>query len=92
MLESSLEDILRTKRKFNGPGNGQPFNGNKAFGTRKRICKLEVVEKKSIYGMWMDPLLFVKATLFDPRDITILANILDVSNPFSRSNSVHCLR
>lgn len=29
--------------------------------------------------MWMDPLLFVKVTLFDPRDILVLANILDVS-------------
>lgn len=85
MLESSLEDILRTKRKYHGPGNGGsagPSNhgNNKGFGmTRKRICQLEVVEKKSIYGMWMDPLLFVKVTLFDPRDIIVLANILDVS-------------
>lgn len=85
MLESSLEDILRTKRKYHGPGNGGPagpaYHGNsKGFGmTRKRICQLEVVEKKSIYGMWMDPLLFVKVTLFDPRDIIVLANILDVS-------------
>lgn len=85
VLESSLEDILRTKRKYHGPGNGGPagpsYHGNnKGFGmTRKRICQLEVVEKKSIYGMWMDPLLFVKVTLFDPRDIIVLANILDVS-------------
>lgn len=85
MLESSLEDILRTKRKYNGPGNGNPGqsfhgNNNKTYSTtRKRIYQLEVVEKKSIYGMWMDPLLFVKVTLFDPRDILVLANILDVS-------------
>lgn len=71
VLESSIEDILHSKKK------------NSSFvSKRKHICRLEVVEKHSIYGMWMDPLLFIKVTLFDPRNVSKLAAILDVSLTF----------
>lgn len=46
---------------------------------RKHIHQLEVVKKKSIYGMWVEPVLFIKAYLHDPGDVTRLAHILDVS-------------
>ncbi len=76
VLESSIEELMHMRRVAKiGETNkqGQPVS------KRKHLNKLEIVKKKSIYGMWIEPILFIKAYLYDPGDITRLAHTLDVS-------------
>jgi len=60
--------------KLNNPNNNISMKGPKK---RKHIHHLEIVRKKSIYGMWTEPILFVKAFLNDPGDISRLGAILE---------------
>lgn len=73
ILQKSLEDILFLKRESIAKENQYK---NKR---RKHIHHLEVVRKKTIYGMCVDPIVFVKVYLNDPGDIKRIASILDVS-------------
>ena len=70
LLEASVEEIMSMKAKIQAPAFARK---------RKKIHKLEIIKKKSIYGMWMEPILFVKAYLYDPGDVARLAAIIDVS-------------
>lgn len=54
---------------------------------RRHINHLEIVRKKSIYGMWTEESYFIKAYLNDPMDKQRLASILDV-----RKRLPHCKR
>jgi hypothetical protein len=77
MLEKCIEDLLHL-RKQTKTASYNNDNGRKIY-KRKHIHHLEVVKKKSIYGMWIDEVYFVKVYLHDPNDKTRLADILDVS-------------
>lgn len=54
-------------------------NDNFGFKRRKHIHHLEIVQKYTIYGMWSDKIIFIKAVLYDPADITKLGAILQVN-------------
>ena len=53
---------------------------NKPFRRRRHIHALEIVYKKTIYGMYTEPQIFVKVVLRDPGDIVKIAAVLDVSS------------
>ena len=77
MFESSIEELMHLRRaskvsEYNKQGN--------PITKRKHLHHLEVVKKKSIYGMWVEPVLFIKAYLHEPGDMSRLAQILDVSS------------
>jgi DNA polymerase zeta len=84
-MEKTLEELLHTKREKNTKQNGS-VGGGKAHPPRRRkhIHSLEVVHRKSLYGMYVDPHVFIKATLRDPKDCTRLASILEVVNFFDK--------
>lgn len=79
-LHGALEDLLRNFKSltFKPPVN-QPTRES-AYAKRKRIHSMEVVSKKTIYGMYLDEFLFIKVTLYDPNDIKSVATILEVSS------------
>lgn len=76
ILEKSIEDILYLKRDHLAKAQTYPTK------RRKHIHHLEVLRKKTIYGMCVDPIVFVKLYLNDPGDIKRVASVLDVSQPF----------
>lgn len=61
-----------------------PSNRTSAYHKRKRIHSLEIVRRKTIYGMYMDYFMFIKVKLYDPNDIKRVATILEVSLFVSR--------
>jgi hypothetical protein len=77
ILESSLEDIMHAKRVVSYQSH-KGANLEKGVKRKKHIHHMEIVKKKSIYGMWAEPLYFVKAYLHDPGDISRLGVILEV--------------
>jgi hypothetical protein len=84
-LESALEELLRTYKinTYKIAGTNNNFrNKDNNFQKRQRIRKLEVVRRKTMYGMYLDEFLFIKATVYDPRDILRIASILQVRPMF----------
>jgi hypothetical protein len=75
-MEKCLEDLLHMRRQTM-VNSASRESGN--VRRRKHINSLEIVSKKSIYGMWTEDILFVKVFLIDPGDKTRLASVLDVS-------------
>lgn len=71
MLEKSLEDLLHARR--------QMASRERDSRRRKHIHSMDIVKKKSIYGMWIEEVLFVKVYLNDPGDKLRLAAVLNVS-------------
>ncbi len=69
-----MDDLLHAAKTKNN-GNNDGFRRKK----RRHIDRLEVVSRRSLYGMHTEPQLFVKATLRDPADILRLAAVLEVS-------------
>ena len=68
-MEKALEELLRKRYESSNSSNRANF---------KRIKKLEMVRRKTIYGFYSESFLFVKVFLRDPNDISKLATILDV--------------
>ena len=80
-LEIALEELLRNYKsphyKSTVPANtGRGLDS--AYSRRRRIHKLEIVRKKTMYGMYTDEFLFVKVQLYDPNDVKRVAAILEV--------------
>jgi hypothetical protein len=73
VFEQTLEELLYLKRKSIGISRHQEY-----ISKRKHISSLEIVSKKTIYGMFIDPMFFIKVLVYDPQDIGRLAIILDV--------------
>lgn len=65
-IRDTLETILNTKN----------IKNNKK---RKHIHNLEIVKKKTIYGMHLDEFIFIKVYLYHPRDRLLIAEALEVS-------------
>lgn len=53
---------------------------NKPFKRRRHIHNMEIVHRKTIYGMYTEPHIFIKVVLRDPGDIVKIAAVLDVSH------------
>lgn len=63
---------------------------NRPFRRRRHVHALEIVYKKSIYGMYTEPHIFVKVVLRDPGDIVKIAAVLDVRlSRFARWSKNH---
>lgn len=78
-MEKTLEDLLHAKREKSNSKHSTIGGGNvNPPRRRKHIHSLEVVRRKSLYGMYMDPHVFIKATLRDPGDCARMASILEV--------------
>jgi hypothetical protein len=75
-IQTSLERILNDQRLHAAPGKGD----------RRHILKLEVVERKTIYGYYPDAVPFVKVTLLNPTDVAKVMHILEVG-PWQRNST-----
>lgn len=64
-----------TTSSSSGAGGNDPGGGYETK-RRKHVHHLEMVRKRSIYGMWTEKVIFIKAVLYDPADITKLGSIL----------------
>lgn len=82
MLEKCLEELLhlRRQRVMQSMQNRQKSEPSteKYVKKRKHINRLEIVKKKSIYGMMTEDIFFIQVFLHDPGDKKRLAEILDV--------------
>eukprot|EP01039_Chlorochromonas_danica_P009100 gene9100-10044_t len=74
VLEGSLEDILHMRR-LAMMKRKQPIQ--QEIRRKKHIHHLDIVKKRSIYGMWQDEVFFIKAYLNDPNDKQRLASVLN---------------
>lgn len=81
-IQKSLEDLLHAKREQSAANyiNIRPGDRHQPGGPRRRrhVHQLETVMRKTMYGMYMEPHVFIKVTLMDPGDVTKLAAILEV--------------
>lgn len=71
-LERVLENGLLNRAKS--------FKKFREKSPKKRIDRLEIVRRKTIYGMYLNEFLFVKIFLYDPNDIVRVASLLEVIN------------
>jgi DNA polymerase zeta len=69
MFEKTIEELLHFKRIATQKAGSE-------LKRKKHLHHLEIVRKKSMYGMWVDPIVFIKVVLYDPGDITRLGSIL----------------
>jgi hypothetical protein len=79
-LQAALEELLRNFKSLTYKP-AEPRNKESLYSKRRRVHSLEVVSRKTIYGMYIEEFLFVKVVLFDPGDIKRVASILEVSHP-----------
>jgi hypothetical protein len=70
-MEKALEELLRKRYESNTSSSNR--------SNFKRIKKLEIVRRKTLYGFYDESFLFVKVFLRDPNDISKLSAILDVN-------------
>jgi hypothetical protein len=71
-MEKSLDELLHVKREILNKDE------NRKLQKRKYIHKLVVVRKKTLYGLYLEDFIFIKAYLINPNDILKLASILEV--------------
>jgi hypothetical protein len=76
-LQAALEELLRNFKSL-AYKSAEPRNKESLYSKRRRVHSLEVVSRKTIYGMYMEEFLFVKIILYDPGDIKRVASILEV--------------
>jgi len=64
-INQGLEDLLHRggRRDVTHTGRGGGHNSGKR---RVRVCGLEIVRKKTLYGLYVGEFLFVKVTLLNP--------------------------
>jgi hypothetical protein len=74
IFEKSIEELLHFKRLSARRG------GDEEIKKRKHVHHLEIVHKRSIYGMWIEKSIFIKAVLYDPADMLKLSAILEVGS------------
>jgi hypothetical protein len=78
-MEKTLDELLHAKREKISQQHANVGGGKSNPPRRKKhVHSLEVVCRKSLYGMFVDPHVFIKATLRDPGDCSRLAAILEV--------------
>ncbi len=77
-IQRNLERILNDRRLHAVAEKGQGAPA-RAPRDRRYILKMEVVERKTIYGYYPNAVPFVKVTLFNPLDVTKVVDILEVS-------------
>jgi hypothetical protein len=78
-LQAALEELLRNFKSLAFKA-AEPRNKESLYSKRRRVHSLEVVNRKIIYGMYMEEFQFVKVILYDPGDIKRVASILEVSH------------
>jgi hypothetical protein len=77
-IQTALEELLRNFKSLTYKPV-EPRNKESLYSKRRRVHSLEVVSRKTIYGMYLEEFLFVKVVLYDPGDIRRVASILEVS-------------
>eukprot|EP01031_Cornospumella_fuschlensis_P028369 gene28369-34251_t len=82
MLEKCLEELLHMRRQRVGQSmqarqSTENSSTERHVKKRKHINRLEIVKKKSIYGMMTEDIFFIQVFLHDPGDKKRLAEILD---------------
>eukprot|EP01031_Cornospumella_fuschlensis_P028649 gene28649-34588_t len=82
MLEKCLEELLHMRRQrvaqsMQARQSTENSSTERHFKKRKHINRLEIVKKKSIYGMMTEDIFFIQVFLHDPGDKKRLAEILD---------------
>lgn len=70
-MEKALEELLRKRHESSASSSHR--------SNFKRIKKLEIVKRKTLYGFYSESFLFVKVFFRDPNDISKLSAILDVN-------------
>ena len=78
-LEAALEDLLYNFKSTTFKTPTAPKHNRSQYAKRRRVHSLEVLRRKTLYGMHMESYLFIKVNLFDPNDIKRVAAILEVS-------------
>ena len=80
--KGSSSSSFKSSTGGNEQGGGNNINNannrDSLYHKRRRIHHLEIVRKKTIYGMYTQDFIFIKAVLYDPRDILRIAAILEV--------------
>jgi hypothetical protein len=83
-LEVALDDLLRNFKSANARFATSNRNQS-SYSKRRRIHSMEVVSRKTIYGMYLEEFLFIKVNVYDPNDIKRIVNILEVCSCVTRS-------
>jgi len=78
-LEAALEDLLYNFKSTTFKTPPAPKNNRSQYAKRKRVHSLEMLRRKTLYGMHMESYLFIRVNLYDPNDIKRVAAILEVS-------------